>query len=391
MASSPRSPVRMRTASSTGTTKIFPSPMRPVLALFSMASITSLTRLSGTTTSTFTLGTKSTTYAEPRYTSFLPPVRPKPLTSVTVMPWMPTSARASFTSSSLNGLMMASTFFNGPPGTAGPPRRASHSRRCSPPTVSGRFRGGQIFDLLPLRPCALAPLRSLGSGSPRPASLSQRGRAPQPVALEEAVQVHPVELRLARRLAHVAVRPAEQLGEVGALELGDDGVLRLLERQLRARRGRVARSRGVGPAGGRLAAERAGRVPQHHPALHVVLQLAHVAVPVVVPHLVHHLGGEEQVCHVARVALGQELADEHLQVVHPLAQRGHADGEHGEAVVEVLAEAVVVHLALELAVGRGEHADVHLAHPVVADAAHLAVLDHAEQLGLHVERQLADL
>ena len=35
----------------------------------------------------------------------------KPLTSVTVMPWMPISFRASLTSFSLNGLMMASIFF----------------------------------------------------------------------------------------------------------------------------------------------------------------------------------------------------------------------------------------------------------------------------------------
>src|SRR5206468_1901668 len=37
--------------------------------------------------------------------------RPKPLTSVTVIPSMPSSASASLTSSSLNGLMMASSFF----------------------------------------------------------------------------------------------------------------------------------------------------------------------------------------------------------------------------------------------------------------------------------------
>src|SRR3546814_6307157 len=39
--------------------------------------------------------------------------RPKPLPSVTVMPWMPTSCSPSFTSSSLNGLMIASIFFMG--------------------------------------------------------------------------------------------------------------------------------------------------------------------------------------------------------------------------------------------------------------------------------------
>src|SRR6478752_796927 len=59
IASSARSPVRIRTASSTGLTKILPSPMRPVLALFSMASITWWTIWSGTTISSFTFGTKS--------------------------------------------------------------------------------------------------------------------------------------------------------------------------------------------------------------------------------------------------------------------------------------------------------------------------------------------
>ena len=46
-------------------TKIFPSPIRPVLALFSTASRTWWTSPSGTTTSILTFGTKSTTYAEP--------------------------------------------------------------------------------------------------------------------------------------------------------------------------------------------------------------------------------------------------------------------------------------------------------------------------------------
>ena len=54
-----------------------------------------------------TLGTKSTVYSAPRYTSVWPAWRPKPCASLTVMPAMPTSLRAVFTSSSLNGLTMA--------------------------------------------------------------------------------------------------------------------------------------------------------------------------------------------------------------------------------------------------------------------------------------------
>src|SRR5262249_8375502 len=66
MASPPRSPVRMRMISSIGSTKIFPSPIRPVLAAFSMVSTTSTTCSSRTMISSFTFGRKSTTYSAPR-------------------------------------------------------------------------------------------------------------------------------------------------------------------------------------------------------------------------------------------------------------------------------------------------------------------------------------
>ena len=50
-------------------------------------------------------------YSEPRYSSVWPFWRPKPLTSVTVIPTTPSSCSASLTSSSLNGLITASIFF----------------------------------------------------------------------------------------------------------------------------------------------------------------------------------------------------------------------------------------------------------------------------------------
>src|SRR5262245_14302096 len=78
-----------------------------------MVETTLSTSSSGTTTSIFTLGRKSTVYSEPRYSSVWPFWRPKPRTSVTVIPITPISVRASLTSSSLNGLMIASIFFMG--------------------------------------------------------------------------------------------------------------------------------------------------------------------------------------------------------------------------------------------------------------------------------------
>src|SRR5512133_2643228 len=66
---------------------------------------------SSTAASILVLGRKSTTYSAPRYSSVCPFWRPKPFTSVTVMPCTPIADSASRTSSSLNGLMMAVTSF----------------------------------------------------------------------------------------------------------------------------------------------------------------------------------------------------------------------------------------------------------------------------------------
>src|SRR3546814_582568 len=57
IASESLSPVRIRRTVSTGTTKILPSPMRPVCAADAIASTTRSARLSSTTTSSFTFGT----------------------------------------------------------------------------------------------------------------------------------------------------------------------------------------------------------------------------------------------------------------------------------------------------------------------------------------------
>ena len=62
-----------------------------------------------------------------------------------------------------------------------------------------------------------------------------------------------------------------------------------------------------------------------------------------------------------------------------------------EAVVEILAEAAGADLLLEVAVGRGDDADVDLLGLAVADAEDDALLQRAEELHLEVQRQLADL
>jgi uncharacterized membrane protein len=65
-ASSPVSPVRMRMTCSTVLTNILPSPILDVRAALTMASRAASSMLSAMTSSTLTLGRKSTTYSAPR-------------------------------------------------------------------------------------------------------------------------------------------------------------------------------------------------------------------------------------------------------------------------------------------------------------------------------------
>jgi hypothetical protein len=87
----------------------------------------------------------------------------------------------------------------------------------------------------------------------------------------------------------------------------------------------------------------------------------------------------------------EDRVDQHRDVTGALAQRRQADDEHREPVVEVGAEAVRVDLGVEVTVARGDDPDVDGTALGAADALDLAAIDGAEELGLEVERELADL
>ena len=65
--------------------------------------------------------------------------------------------------------------------------------------------------------------------------------------------------------------------------------------------------------------------------------------------------------------------------------------QHVDAVEEVLAEAARLHVGGEVAVRRGDDAHVDLDVLRVAEAPDVLLLQHAQELHLQVERQLADL
>ena len=87
----------------------------------------------------------------------------------------------------------------------------------------------------------------------------------------------------------------------------------------------------------------------------------------------------------------EEVLREQQDVAGACAQRRHRDRDDVDAVEQVLAEPLLLDLGLEIAVGRGDDARLERHLVVAADRAHLALLEHAQQLDLHLERHLADL
>ena len=131
---------------------------------------------------------------------------------------------------------------------------------------------------------------------------------------------------------------------------------------------------------------------QHDGAFHGVLELAHVARPVV---------GEESIergrrqragpAVVGRTAAPHEGVSEREHVLAPLAQRGHLDGEHLEPEVEILAEGALAHHLGQVAVRGRDDTHVDALALRAPDTADLVVLEHAQELHLYGERYLADL
>ncbi len=70
---------------------------------------------------------------------------------------------------------------------------------------------------------------------------------------------------------------------------------------------------------------------------------------------------------------------------------GSEDGEDAEAVVEVFAEGLLADGLEQVAVGGGDDPDVDRDRRTAADALDLALLEDAEELGLGLQGQLADL
>ena len=132
-------------------------------------------------------------------------------------------------------------------------------------------------------------------------------------------------------------------------------------------------------------------VGEHREPLDDVSQLPDVPRPGI-PRQAHHgLGGDLEALPAAVRIDPEEVLDEERDVLRPLAQWRHVDLDHGDAVVEVLAEPGSLDLLSQILVRGGDHPDVGLDVPVGADPAELAGLERAQDLDLGRRAHLADL
>ena len=172
----------------------------------------------------------------------------------------------------------------------------------------------------------------------------------------------------------------------------DEAALDLVER--RADRDADDATRELGalrPIRGQVARLDQRALSQHDGTLDRVGELAHVTRPAVALQPRQRLGREarEGLAVLGR-ALAQEVLRQHRDVLGALAERRHAHGHDVEPIEQIVAELPLAHGAREVAVGRGDQADVDLVR-LAAEAFDLPVLQHAQELDLHVRRNLADL
>ena len=85
-----------------------------------------------------------------------------------------------------------------------------------------------------------------------------------------------------------------------------------------------------------------------------------------------------------------EMLDQHRQILEPLAQRRHLHGEHVQAVEQILAEASGADGGVEVAMRRRDDAHVAANRAIAADALEASLLQHPQQLHLHLQRHVAD-
>src|ERR1019366_3444472 len=124
---------------------------------------------------------------------------------------------------------------------------------------------------------------------------------------------------------------------------------------------------------------------EDHRTFDGVFQFANIAGPGVAHQRTQSLGAEVAAREVILLGiLFQEVLDEQRNIFTALAQRGQIHRNYVETVEQIFAEAAFANHLAKIHVGGGDDADVHLHFLSAAQVHELAILQHAQNLGLRV-------
>ena len=73
-----------------------------------------------------------------------------------------------------------------------------------------------------------------------------------------------------------------------------------------------------------------------------------------------------------------------------IAERWHANGHHAQAIEQIFAHAPRLDVGEQIAIGRRDNSNVDVGDRRSADATHFTLLQHAQQLRLHLGRDITD-
>src|SRR2546422_7900626 len=132
--------------------------------------------------------------------------------------------------------------------------------------------------------------------------------------------------------------------------------------------------------------------PEHDGALDDVLELADIPRPLMLLEHAHRFGRYRPhfLPELGRKLL-DEVSDQQGDVLASFPEGRQLDRDDVEAIEEILAQDVLLHGLLEIAVRRRDQADIDLHVLRFADAPDLSLLDRPEQLDLERLRDLGDL
>src|SRR5207247_2559049 len=122
-------------------------------------------------------------------------------------------------------------------------------------------------------------------------------------------------------------------------------------------------------------------------ALNPVVELAHVAGPLVIEERLQRFGPDGEARLAARVPAEEEFG-ERRDIVGTIAQGRNGELDDVEAEVEVLAERPLLDRGGQVRVGRADETHVRLARRVAAETLELSGLQHPQELHLSVRREI---